>query len=81
MRRLIDLTLGIKSPRIPLTRGSKEDFTVWQQFLSEFNGRLLFLSDALINSHQLQLYTDASGAIGFGALFGKHWCYGAGSEN
>ena len=25
----------------------------------------------------LQLFTDASGACGFGAIFGSHWCYGA----
>ena len=25
----------------------------------------------------LQLFTDAAGAQGFGAVFGSHWCYGA----
>ena len=40
-----------------------------------------FLSDVWPNSHQLQLYTDASGAIGFGAVFGKHWCYGEWPES
>ena len=49
--------------------------------MSEFNGRSLFLSDAWSNSHQLQLYTGASCAIGFGADFGKHWCFGAWPEN
>ena len=24
----------------------------------------------------LQLFTDAAGAHGFGAVFGTHWCYG-----
>ena len=24
----------------------------------------------------LQLFTDAAGAHGFGAVFGSHWCYG-----
>ena len=35
-----------------------------------------FLSDGWYDSHQLQLYTDASGTLGFGASFGKNWCYG-----
>ena len=49
---------------------------VWQTFLSGFNGRPFFLSDDWYDSHQLQLYTDASGTLGFGAIFGRHWCYG-----
>ena len=83
LRRLIDLMLGIRSPHflIRLTREVKEDLKVWQQFLSGFNGRSFFLSDEWSNSHQLQLYTDASGAIGFGAVFGEHWCYGEWPES
>ena len=78
LRRLIDLTIGIHSPHflIRLTREVKEDLKVWQQFLAGFNGRSFFLSVDWTNSHHLKLYTDASGAIGFGAVFGKHWCYG-----
>ena len=32
-------------------------------------------------NQKLNLYTDASGAIGFGALFGREWCYGKWPEN
>ena len=84
LRRLIDLTLGIRSPRflIRVTREVKEDLKVWQQFLrASFNGRSFFLSDVWSNSHQLQLYTAASGAIGFDAVFGKNWCYGKWPES
>ena len=78
LRRLIDLTIGIHSPHflIRLTREFKEDLKVWQQFLAGFNGRSFFLSVDWTNSHHLKFYTDASGAIGFGAAFGKHWCLG-----
>ena len=78
LRRLIDLTIGIRHPHflIRLTRKVKEDLKVWHQFLSGFNGRSFFLSVDWANSHHLKLYTDASGAIGFGAVFGRHWCYG-----
>ena len=54
----------------------KADLNVWQKFLSGFNGRSFFLSDDWHDSHQLQLYTDASGTLGFGAVFRKNWCYG-----
>ncbi|KAM4017451.1 uncharacterized protein ACNLHF_007081 [Anomaloglossus baeobatrachus] len=33
------------------------------------------MSKALSNS-QLELYTDAAGATGFGAIFQTHWCVG-----
>ena len=29
-----------------------------------------------LNSSKLNLSTDASGAHGFGAILGSHWCYG-----
>lgn len=78
LRRLIDITLGVRSPRflIRLTKEVKEDLKVWQNFLTGFNGRSFFLTDFWTNSNQLELYTDASGALGYGAIFGKQWCYG-----
>ena len=39
-------------------------------------GAHFFVTDQWTNSHQLELYTDASGALGYGAVFGRHWCYG-----
>ena len=78
LRRLIDLTIGVRAPHflIRLSREVKEDLRVWQTFLSGFNGRSFFLSDAWCTSTQLELYTDASGSLGFGAIFGSKWCYG-----
>ena len=35
-----------------------------------------FLFEKWSNSHQLNSYTDASGALGFSAIFCNHWCYG-----
>ena len=61
---------------IRLYKEVKEDLLVWQSFLSGFNGRSFFLSVQFKNFHQLKLYTDASGALGYGAVFGRHWCYG-----
>ena len=44
--------------------------------MSKFNGKSFFLLDEWFNSHKLNLFTDASGVLGFGAIFGTHWCYG-----
>ena len=78
LRRLIDLTLGIRSAHllIRLTSEAKADLRLWLFFLSKFNGKSFFLLDEWFNSHKLNLFTDASGALGFGAIFGTHWCYG-----
>ena len=78
LRRLIDLTIGVQKSLflIRLSSEVKQDLLVWQSFLSSFNGRSFFLTDQWTNSHQLELYTDASGALGYGAVFGRHWCYG-----
>lgn len=62
--------------RIRLSPEVKVDMLVWQTFLSGFSGRSFFLSDDWYDSHQLQLFTDASGTLGFGAIFVRHWCYG-----
>lgn len=78
LRRLIDLTIGVKAPNhwIKLSKGVKDDIKVWQEFLVSFNGRSFFLSESWETSKSLNLYTDASGALGFGAVFGSEWCYG-----
>ena len=76
--RLINLTLELEDliVFICLSQAVKEDLWVWQQYLAGFNGRTIFLSEAWYNSNQLKLFTDASGVIGFGAIFVAHWCYG-----
>lgn len=78
LRRLIDLTRGVKLAHhfVRLCRDTKEDLKVWLSFLSSFNGKSLFLDETWCNSNKLNLFTDASGSIGFGAIFGSEWCYG-----
>lgn len=42
-------------------------------FLETYNGRSLFL-EGPISSRELELFTDASGSVGFGAYFLGNWC-------
>jgi hypothetical protein len=82
-RRLIDLTVGVRASYhfIRLRREVKEDLRVWLSFLSDFNGRSFFLDDEWCTSIKLNLFTDAAGSLGFGAVFGNHWCYGEWPES
>ena len=79
LRRLIDLTIGLRSPHhfVRVSREVKADLLIWQQFFKDFNGKSFFLHEKWENSMSLRLFTDAAGAQGFGAVFGSHWCYGA----
>ena len=78
LRRFYDLTQGVTSPRhfIRLRSEVKADLRVWLTFLSSFNGVYFFRNEIWANSIKLKLFTDAAGAIGFGAIFGNAWCYG-----
>ena len=59
----------------------KEDLKVWKEFLVNFNGICFFLEDKFISADLLQLYTDASGSMGYGAVFQQSWFYGEWDEN
>ena len=76
-RRLIDATMGIKHPRhrIRVTSGMVDDLTVWHDFLENHNGVTMMVRD--LDEPYLDLYTDASGSIGFGAYFKGHWTNGS----
>lgn len=78
LRRLIDLTVGLRHPKhfARLTKEVKLDLLVWKEFLLQFNGKSFFLEELWEQSSPLQLYTDSSGTLGFGAIFGSDWCYG-----
>lgn len=83
LRRLIDLTVGVHSPYhfMRLSTEVKLDLELWQSFLVSFNGKIFFHQDTWSSSHKLQLFTDAAGGLGFGAVFGSKWCYGKWSNS
>ena len=83
LRRLIDLTMGVRRPhhRIRLSKDAKADLKVWMRFLGEFNGRAFFLHDLWISSTTLELFTDAAGSKGYGAVFGRKWFFGSWPES
>ena len=75
LRRLIDLTKGITNPSfyIRLNREARTDLAAWKIFIDSFNGKSVFLSDNWLSSDHYSLYTDASGSVGYAAVFGRWW--------
>lgn len=78
LRRLIDLSAKVKKlhHRVTLTVAARQDIKWWQDFLPGWNGVSLMLQPNWESSHDLQLYTDASGTLGFGAYFRGAWFSG-----
>ncbi|KAM3936678.1 uncharacterized protein RB166_018784 [Leptodactylus fuscus] len=74
-RRLAGATSGVSSPRhfLRLTRDHRDDLEVWARFLRDYNGRSLVMSP-VADVFDWDLYTDASGAVGFGAYCQGQWC-------
>ena len=78
LRRMYDLTIKITKPHhyIKITNDVREDLRMWLSFLKHFNGKSFFHTSALLSSCKLQLHTDASGSVGYGAIFGNSWFHG-----
>ena len=78
LRRLIDLSIGLSKPHhhVRITNSVRSDLRMWDDFFSDYNGRSFFLEKSWTNSEKIKLYTDASGAIGYGGVLGKRWFHG-----
>ena len=82
LRRLINLTKGVSKPhfRIRLNKQSRLDLEAWSEFINNFNGKSIFIDEVWQNSDKLNMYTDAAGSLGYGAVLGKNWFYGGWEE-
>ena len=78
LRRLIDQAARVKRLHhyVTLNAQTRADFLWWQEFLPSWNGRALFLDPHWSSAPEIELFTDASGALGFGAYFGGSWLRG-----
>jgi hypothetical protein len=78
LRRLIDMQRGVKQPwyKIRLTAGAKADLRMWAIFLKHFNGSAIFMDQSWLSDQDVQLFTDSSGAIGFGGFLDTDWFQG-----
>ncbi|XP_075060986.1 uncharacterized protein LOC142149556 [Mixophyes fleayi] len=74
-RKLQRATAGRSRPHaaVRLSKVIREDLQIWLVFLREFNGSQIWPTPTVTNS-SINLFTDASGACGFGAYLDGHWC-------
>lgn len=77
LRRLINLTMGLKSAfhHASLNKGVKDDLRVWLRFLENYNGRCFFISKKVLNSTELHIFTDAC-KFGYAGIFQNSYFYG-----
>ena len=78
LRRLIDLSTTVRKlhHHISLNAEARADIRWWDSFLPSWNGVAMFLDPEWTAADSLQLYTDASGSLGFGAYFNGAWFRG-----
>ncbi|XP_065197613.1 uncharacterized protein LOC135829134 [Sycon ciliatum] len=75
MRRLYDATRKVSKPyhRIRLSPECHLDLLWWSHLLDGWNGKSFFLDLQETLASDILIETDASGAIGHGAVYGTHW--------
>ena len=49
---------------------------IWLSFLNDFNGKSILHGNRVFSNFDLQLFTDAAGKLGYGAVLGKEWFFG-----
>lgn len=78
LRRLYDLTRGMTNPNhhIRLTKEARKDLQAWETFMSDFNGKSLFMFDDWVSSDSLRLQTDSAESCGYAAVLGHRWFAG-----
>ena len=78
LQRIIHLTKGLKLPHwhIKLNAGFRKDIKMWIEFLEHWNGVSIFLDSHISSPPELQLFTDASGTLGYGGFLNGLWFQG-----
>ena len=78
MSRLFTAAYSVRQlqHRVYLNSECRKDLLMWHQLLKGWNGISLFLEREPTSAESLDLYTDASWALGFGGYFQGKWFYG-----
>lgn len=78
LRRLCDLLRRTRSQSrfIRLNRDTRADLAWWSVFLRDWNGTSFFTSPHWSHLSDLQVSTDAAGAVGYGAFLDGQWFSG-----
>ena len=78
MYRLFRVAHSVKplNKEVFITPEAKNDLKMWLHFLENWNGVSLFLETEESHANHMDLFTDASGTLGFGGYFRGEWFYG-----
>lgn len=77
--RMINMTMHVSNAQthLFLTNEAKEDVKMWLNFLSNFNGKCIFLNETFLLSYTLELHTDAAQYLGYAGMYKDKRFYGA----
>ena len=83
LRRLIDLSTTARLPHhhISLNTEARRDVAWWLKYLPLWNGRAIIPDPFWSRSPDLELFTDASGGVGFGIYLQGRWLNGSWPSN
>lgn len=83
LRRMINLLAAFRREDHPirLNREFHLDLGWWLEFFKSWNGKSFFLSPEWAPLPDFQMSSDASGTIGYGAIFTSHWFTGSWSAS
>ena len=75
LRRLLNMAHSVLhlDDHVHITSDALLDIDWWLQFASAWNGKAFFLDPDRMPPDQFQLYTDASGTLGYGAYWAGFW--------
>lgn len=75
LRRLLDTAHSVPNldDHITISQETIKDVRWWLLFAEDWNGVAFFLQPNWTPADQFQLYTDASGSLGFGAYWDGNW--------
>ena len=75
LRRIIDLSCTVRLPHhhLTLNKEAHRDIAWWLEFLPTWNGRDIIPDPQWLHSPNLELFTDASGCLGYGIYYMGNW--------
>ena len=75
LRCLIDLSTSARLPHhhVTMNHEARRDIAWWLRFLPSWNSRAIIPDPHWNKSPDLELFTDASGSLGYGIFYMGHW--------
>ncbi|XP_021349686.1 uncharacterized protein LOC110447998 [Mizuhopecten yessoensis] len=69
----LSTTIKLLHYHVKLTQECREDIRMWLSFLAQWNGAAIFYDRQITSTDDLQLFTDASGTLGYGGYMQGEW--------